>query len=255
MSLNIPPAVNYQNPMNSVPAIFGNTPPEGARLVPVDISWAAMGGPNNCISINLYGQAAQTLSQVVALSVDNSECGADVQFIFPDTSQTYTVPAYSPILTLPVFTNATQMFVLAPNATEADETRFAILNTMPPPIASPLSVEQQANSFNEVAVATGSTQIVPAGNDGVVQAIDVSFQFVSTACNVAWQIKDGMGKILAGGQAGASPIANNNAYIKSFNLSGLNIRYADGITFTQTVAGSGASALAVVNLYAKQVSV
>jgi hypothetical protein len=251
MPLTIPTAVNYQNPMNSVPALFASTPPEGARMVPIEIDWTTMGGANNCVSINLYGGAAMTLSQVVALSIDNSQCGADVQFIFPDSQQTYTIPAYEPAITLPVFTNATQMFVFSPDAADADFTRFAILNTMPPPLASPLSVEQQAVALNEVPVATGTTQLIAAGTNGVVEAIDVSFQFVSTAVNDGWQIVDGTGRVLAGGQAGASPISNDNVYIKSFAMSGLSLRYSNGLKFTQNITGDGSEALAVVNVYSR----
>lgn len=251
MGLNIPPAVNYQNPMNSVPALFAKTPPEGARLVPVEIDWVAMGGPNDCVAINLFGQAAATISQIVALSIDNSNCAVDVTFAFPDTSQTYVIPAFEPSITLPVFTNATNLFVYAPGASDSDFTRFAILNTMPPPLAAPLSVEQQIEVFDDVPVASGNTQIIANTLDGVIQAIDVSFQFVATACNVKWQLADGNGKVLAGGQAGATPIPNTNAYVKSFNMSGLNIRFSNGVVFTQTVSGSGTSALATVNVFTR----
>jgi hypothetical protein len=210
-----------------------------------------MGGPNNCLSINLYGGAAQTLSQVVAISIDNSNCAVDVTFIFPDTTQTYVVPAFEPMLTFPVFTNATNLFVYAPNATDGDFSRFALLNTLPPPLASPLSIEQQSDVFSDIPVATGNTQIIAAGTNGVAQAIDVSFQFVATACNVMWTLTDGNGKVLAGGQAAASPISNDNVNIKSFNMSGLNLRYSNGLKFEQTVSGSGASAISTVNVFSR----
>lgn len=251
MPLVVPPAKNYQNPMNSLPAIFGSEPPEGARLVPIEIDWASMGGPNMCVSINLFGQAAMTLSQIAALSVDNSNCGADVQFIFPDTQQTYTVPAYTSVTTFPVFTNATNLFVYAPTANIEDSTRFAILNTMPPPVALPLPQEQQTAVFNDIPVASGTTAILPAGTNGTIEAITVAFQFVSTACNVQWTLVDGetpTPKLLAGGQAAASPVPNTNVYVISYNASGLRLRFENGVNFIMTITGSGTAAVATVNI-------
>ena len=251
MAIRVPPSVNYQNPMNSVPAIWGGTPPEGARLIPLEIDWGQQGGPNNCVNINLYGGAAATISQIVAISIDNSDCGADVEFIFTDTAQTYTVAAYQPIATFPVFTNGTQVFVSSPGAGPHDTTRFALCNTMPPPVSLPLSAEQEVGVFNDIDVATGLTNLVDPVIVGTVEAITVSFQFVATACNVQWSIEDGetSPKVLAGGRAAASPIANDNAFALSYNLSGLRLKFAGGINFSMNITGSGTNAKASVNIY------
>jgi hypothetical protein len=252
MPLVLPPAANYQNPMNSVPAIFGAAPPEGARLVPIDIIWAAMGGPNNCVHINLFGGAAATLSQIVALSVDNSACAADVQFLFADTAQTYTVPAYAPNSTFAVFTNSTEVYVLSPLASGNDATRFCIHNTLPPPVALPLTaLEQQTAVFDNIPVANGTTVLIAPPASGVLEGITVSFQFTATACNVIWQLTDGEAtpKVLAGGQSAASPISNDNINIISFSQSGLFLRFLNGVRFVQAITGSGAGAAASVNLY------
>jgi hypothetical protein len=251
--LILPPARNYQQPMNSLPALFGNVPPEGARLVPIDIAWASMGGPNNCVSVNLYGGAPSTISQIVALSVDNSNCASDVQFLFPDTGQTYTVPAYTPSATFPVFTNATQVYALATGTVgAADETRFAILNTMPPPVALPLGSPQLSAVFNNIPVATGLTAILPSSVNGRIEAMTVSFQFVATACNVQWALQDSetpTPKILAGGQSAASPQANDNVFVVAYNQSNLNIRFFGGVNFSMNITGSGTGATATVNVY------
>jgi hypothetical protein len=253
MPLVLPPARNYQQPMNSVPALFGSDPPEGPRLVPIDINWQTMGGPNQCVSVNLYGGAPATISQIVALSVDNSGCAADVQFLFPDTGQTYTVPAYQPNATFPVFTNSTQIYVLAIGSVgAADDTRFAILNTMPPPVALPLSSPQLSAIFNNIPVASGTTAILPPAVNGRIEAMTVSFQFVATACNVQWILEDSetpTPKILAGGQAAASPIANDNLFYLAYSQSNLNIRFFGGVNFAMTITGSGTGATATVNVY------
>lgn len=254
MSIKVPVAVNYQTPMNFIAAKWTNeSPPEGPALVPIDIDWASMGGPNNCININLFGQSAETLSQIVALSVDNSDCAVDVRYIFTDTAQTYTVPARQGITTFPVFTNGTQMFVEADGAAAGDETRFSIHNLMPPAVSVPLSVELEAVVFNAIPVATGNTQLIAPGTDGIVQGLIVTFQWTATTCNDAWTIQDGNGTVLAGGQDAASDVANSNVKTIGAMLTGLNLRFVNGLKFVQNIgAGTPAGSLAAVNVFTRQ---
>jgi hypothetical protein len=66
---------------------------------------------------------------------------------------------------------------------------------------------------------------------------------------VQWTIADGAGKLICGGQAAASPISNDNIYIVSYNQSGLDQPFTNGLMFAQTLTGSGASAFATVNIH------
>lgn len=244
MPLIIPVAKNYQNPVNSLPAIFGQTePPEGPRLVPIEIDWGTMASPEGAVSINLYGGGAQTLSQIVAISVDNSGCGADIQFVFPDTSQTYTVAAYEPIATFPVFTNQTQFFVVSPNAEASDTTRFAILNTMPPAVSLPLSVEQQSASVGDLTVATGTTDLVAAGINGTLEGIFINFTFGSGAASAVWELVDGetTPKVIAAGNV-------SNADNSPVSIAPITVRFINGLKLVMTLTGAAGNQMAI-NLY------
>ncbi len=145
MPISIPPAIKYPNPLASLPDYWqqDRPPVEGPRQIPVEILWGTMGGSGSqkCIAFNGYGGgqgSANAFSRINALSVDNSACGCDVQFIFTDTSQTITIPAYSPYIVIPVFTNRVDFYVLTKGTVLSDDqTRFSVHNTLPPPIAVP----------------------------------------------------------------------------------------------------------------------
>jgi hypothetical protein len=245
MPLTIPPAVNYQTPLVSLPVVWSQSPVEGDRIVPVEITWATMGGAFNCVSINIYGGAAQTISQIVALSVDNSDCASDITFLFPDTQQSYGVKAQTPVATFPVFSNQTQFFVSAPAAGPSDVTRFGVLNSMPPPVALPETVPptQTASAANLRADITTAQQIIAAGVNGTLTGYTISFAFASApAGTVAYEFKDGTGAVLFAAGATASGLA--------VNVQGVALRFVNGVTFNVIGPTLGAAgSLAIVNAY------
>ena len=249
MGLTIPPAVNYAGPIASLPVVWDREPNEGSRIVPCEIDWGAMGGASNCVSVNLYGMAAQTLSQICALSVDNSSSAADVTFVFPDTSQTYTVRAGTPIATFPVFTNQTQFFVSAPNAQAADVVRFGVLNSVPPPVAlsEAAPIQQSAGNIAINLAATGSTQIVPATVNGTLTAVSVTYDLGAGSPQVPFQLLDGTGKLLA--QASGGSAGSGATYITVLSLSDIAMRFQQGIRFVLTGGVATAGSTAAVNLY------
>lgn len=165
MSLAIPASVNYPSPLVAVPSYMQDEPNEGRKQVPCEILWGSMGGTLKCVSFNLQNNATLNISQISTLKVDNSASGADVVFIFPDTSDTVTVPGGAPYVLVPVFSNATQFFVSAPTALSGDVTRFQILNYQTEPVDVPAGVEAQpANSSGVVLDGSGpvTTQLIPA---------------------------------------------------------------------------------------------
>lgn len=249
MPIVTPPAVNYPSPLVSVPARYNNEPTEGERFVPAEIDWATMGGTQDVVAFNLSISAAQTISQIVALSIDNSQCSTDIQFVFPDTGQTYTIPAYSPAEVVPVFTNALSFFVQALSAISTDITRFAIHNALPPPSSVDVTTEQQTATVGTVSTATGNTQIIPAGTNGRVEAIYVQGQFTGGANGSAVvELMDGQGNLIAVSQCSSNNTINQNVPV--FALSNLSVRFQNGLSFKvvgSTLAG-GSSAFAV-NVY------
>jgi hypothetical protein len=242
--LNIPPAINYASPLVSLPTIWDKPPTEGDRIVPCEIDWGIMGGPNNCVNINLFGGAAQTISQICAISVDNSACSADVQFIFSDTNQTYTVKAGTPVATFPVFSNSTQLFVYAPAAQALDVTRFGLLNSMPFPVALP-----EINPPVETTSATGinlvpvvSSQIIPVAISGVLTGFSISFAFAGAAPILNWSLTDATHTLYAG--------AVNSAAVGTVVVTENNLQllFTGGIKFNSS-GGAPATSEAVLNLY------
>lgn len=232
MPYQVPPAVNYPTPLVAIPSLVNRTPPDGERMVPVEIDWGTMGGADHCVAINLQNNATSNFSQIVALSIDNSDCGADIRFVFPDSGETTTIPAYSPKVIIEVFTSMTQFFVVAGFNSEAvlngDQTRFSILNFMPPPIAVPVTQEQAIAAVGTNATVA-STQVVPATEDGTLEQAYMTFtSFSATAGNADWSLKDGTGKVLGIGRVANE--GDQKTQLVIFQLVGVALRFSGGIT-------------------------
>lgn len=251
MPVVTPPAKNYPSPLVSVEARIFNDAPEGKRMMPVEIDWGSMGGADFCVAINLQNNSTAPISQIIALSVDNSDCGADIRFVFPDTGETTTIPAYSPKTILEVFTNQLQFFVQAGFNNEVventDTTRFSILNFLPPPIAVPVTLEQNAAVDGNLS-ADGSTSydLIAAGVNGTVESISVVRNSpITTTGFQRFNITDGDGQTLALGQFDATSGQSHNDVL--LNLTGIHVRFTNGLKLTQSGANVGGSYC--VNLY------
>jgi hypothetical protein len=245
MGLSIPVAVNYQSPLVSFPLKayrgFANTKecsaPEGPRTIPVEIDWINMGGSLNCVHFNVQdgvSGSANSFSQIAGLKIDNSLCGADVVFYFPDTSETLTIPAYSPDVIVPAFTNALEFWVQAVGDEPIDVTRFQILNFIPPPIAVPTSQEQNVSAAANIAITgAGSTQIIPATVSGTIEAVSLLGTIVTAgaAGEDSFQLIDGTTKVLGWGAIAASNAQSLTQLL--LNLSNTSIRFSGGVSIAQ----------------------
>ena len=245
MGLSIPVAVNYQSPLVSFPLKayrgFANTKecsaPEGPRTIPVEIDWINMGGTFNCVHFNIQdgvSGSANSFSQIAALKVDNSQCGSDIVFLFPDTSETLTIPAYSPDVIVPAFTNALEFWVNAIGEEPLDVTRFQILNFIPPPIAVPTSQEQNLSSAANLAITgAGGTQIIPLGTSGTIEAMSVLATYVTAtaAGESSFNLTDGTGKPLGWGALAGSAASSFTGLV--LNLPNTAIRFSNGVAINQ----------------------
>src|ERR1700761_8517018 len=102
MSIVIPQgAVNYQSPLVAVPDINQQQPREGMKLISCEIDWGSTDKGSGAVFFNLQNNATLEVSQICGLVVDNSNCGADLEFVFPDTSTTIGIPAYAPYTVVP----------------------------------------------------------------------------------------------------------------------------------------------------------
>lgn len=200
MPISIPPSVNYQSPLNAIPSRVLSAPKEGNHQIPCEILWGTMGGANKCVAFNIQNNATLEISQIAAIKVDNSACGASIQFIFPDTMETITVPAYMPDAIVPVFSNGLQFYVQAVAPINTDVTRFQLLNFLPPPVVVPTTEEQQTLVVGNIsAAAAGVLQILPTNVSGTIQGVQVSFGVASPAgdSNAIITIQDGNAKLIA----------------------------------------------------------
>jgi hypothetical protein len=253
MPLTVPASKPYPNPLASLPARWDKTPPEGARQITCEILWGAMGGPANCVEINAQNLDPQTFSQIAAMSVDNSLCGSDVVFLFPDTQETLSVPAYLPKAICEVFTQTRQFWVSCPNALPSDITRLTILNTTPPPVVIPVTNEQNIASTNAISVsASGSQQLVPATINGTLEDVYATYAFNNSASGqITWTLTDGTAKVIAQG-VNVSANGTQSAGVL-LNLNDVAIRFKGGLLFTWVTSGTlTAPSTVSFNVYYRQ---
>lgn len=253
-------AVNYPNALlavglrNSVD-VWKTAPAGGPKSIPVEIDWASMGGTDKVVQFNV-GNAGGTIGfeTLVALHVDQSACGADIEFVFTDTQETYTVPAYSPNSIFPIFTKSLEFYVISKlfgeDVEPADTTRFSIFNFVPPPISIPTSEEQAHNGIASIPL-DGATvsQLLTVATNGTLEEISIQ------ACGpvvgggtVQIVIADGNSRTLAVAAVSSGAITNLNAMV--LNLSGIHARFQGGITMTQS--GSNMGGILSVNTFFRE---
>jgi hypothetical protein len=242
MPLTVPVAQNYQSPLLFVSSVWQNEAPrEGPGSIACEIDWGTMGGANNCVSINPQASTSnpQSISQICALKIDNSSCGGDVQFLFPDTGDTISIPAGSPDTITPVFTRGTFFYVLCPSAEVEDVTRFQILNVLPPPLSvSAADFEQDTVSFNDIPNdGSSTTQLIPMTVNGSIQALQVLFAVAGASAggSAIYNIEDNTGRAIAGFQIAIPSGGSANDIV--LNLQDVRLRFVGGVK----IVGSGGS--------------
>jgi hypothetical protein len=225
----------------------GQTPINGPQCIPVEVDWGTMGGTDKIVGFNI-GNAGGTRSfaDLCAIQVDNSQNGADIEFIFTDTQTTYTVPAYEPYALFPIFTKALQFYCVSQIDGElveaTDITRFTLFNFVPPPVVLPASQEQDTSAVSAIAGAVGTTAVIAAGINGTINVVYVNyaspFGGLPAAGEMTWKLVDGSGKVLWTGQMGGGISSAWNVILA--NLSGVAFRFQNGINLVQTLAGGAA---------------
>lgn len=258
MTITIPGvAVNYQSPLLFFPTKWQNeSPPEGPGGISCEIDWGTMGGASNVVFVSPQNNTAsnQSMSQIVALCVDNSGCGGDCEFLFPDTSDILTMPAGSPRTISPIFTNGSSFYVSCPTAEPGDVTRFQLLNTLPPPLSVAGGFEQEAGVSTDIPNdgATGGT-LIADNISGYIENLNVyvTAADASAGGSYVYTFQDGNSNIIAGFQVAVPEAGNINALV--LNLQGVKLRFINGLTL---VASGGDTELGhiSINLYYKSPS-
>jgi hypothetical protein len=239
MPLSIPAFDQYQSPMFPLRGLWNSAPPEGDKFVNVEIDWLVT-TKSTAVQFSLSGNSPVSLSQIVALSVDNSRSGADVDFIFPDSGFVLTVPAHNQLVA-PVFSNALMFYASAPAAIAGDVTIIQILNSMPPPVPIAPSVQQNHAGIAGITIANGTTVVVPAGVNGTLNTISLTVS--GSAAGVAQlALTDGTGKSVW--VANVQTAAGSSTPIAA---SGLAVRFVNGLNLV--ITGATAAGAIVGNVY------
>lgn len=240
MALQVPPFNQYQAPLVPLRGLWNAAPAEGDRFVNVTIEWLVT-TTQNAVQFALAGNSPVSLSQIVALAVDNGGSGADVDFVFPDSGFVLTVPAHNQGV-FPVFTNALMFYAVAQTANPGDQTIFQILNSLPPPIPITPSVEQNHSSVAGLPLVNSTNPLIGPVN-GTLNAISMT---VSTVGAGVGQIAlvDGSNRTIW-----QSFIASDGGDRSTpLNISGLSLRFIKGVNLVislSTFTGSNV----VANLY------
>lgn len=133
----LPPGIDspYRGNYASLPTVMLKPPSEGNRTVPVIVLWTRDGQPPSyTIHFNARAQQVVSLSQICALHVDNTQCSATINVVFPDTNFQLQLGPNSEGF-YPVVTNSLEFYAyidVAPGPN--DRSVIQVLNFMPPPI-------------------------------------------------------------------------------------------------------------------------
>jgi hypothetical protein len=216
----VPPFVQYQTPLFPLRGLWNSPPVEGDRFVSAEINWGVTTKAGNAVQFDLSGNSPVAFSQIVAFSVDNSQCASDVEFLFPDSGYVLNVPAYNQGV-YPVFTNALMFYATAAVANVGDRTVFQVLNSMPPPVAiQPTQLQTVASVAAISLTASGNTQLIPATVSGTIKAMSISAEVGSSATVAGFFIQDGNGSNLW------SALLNVTEY---FSVMPIEVRFFNGL--------------------------
>jgi hypothetical protein len=256
MTINIPAFVQSQLPVVPLKGNWNRKPknpdgsPQDDMFVSQEIDWLAQGATaGKAIQFSMSGNSPVTLGQIAALVVDNSRCGSDVQFYFPDTGFELTVDARAQGI-FPVMTNALVFFAIGNNATNTDITIMQVCNTVPPPVAQFPASAQQVVGTASILIGTGaaSTALVAAGINGTLQSFSQTLTFQNAAVGgVTIALQDGTGAILWQGTytCPAGGIVN----IPITSPPGLNVRFRNGLNAVTVASSAGNSGSWFPNVY------
>lgn len=247
MPLIIPPNVPYQSPLVAVPAFWTRKAVEGPLVVPIEIDWASLAA--ECVSFNVGNIGTNPLSQIVAMTVDNSASGSDVQVIFPDVGQVLDVPAYETV-TSPVFTGGTSFYVSNQGELSVDVTRIIVHNSMPPSLSIPKSVFTSVAGVSGITLtANGTTTIIAANITGTIAAMSIAAELGSATAGFASALlRDGsMGQLWDATLA--IPASNPNNSVLA-NINGINARFVNGVYLDVSAVTAGMTNCGItLNIY------
>lgn len=237
----IPPFVQYQEQVIPLRGLWNSAPLEGDKFCNFSISWGSY--PTTAIQFSLSGNSPVAISQIVAFSVDNSRCGSDIDFLFPDSGFVLTVPAHNQLVA-PVFTNALMFYAVASNAGASDMTVFQVCNSMPPPV--PINPSEAMNHVSETGIPLHQTSnvIIPvlaSPTSGLLTGFSINWgESTDTVPSANLELIDGTSTVLWAGTI--------NTTQGQINITPINVRFKLGISLGILGSDYGTGTI-FVNLY------
>jgi hypothetical protein len=248
LPLSIPPFNQYQSPIVPLRGLWNAPPVEGDKFITAEIDWLVT-TTQQAVQFAVSANSPVAFSQIVALAVDNSRSGADVDFVFSDSGFVLTVPALNQGV-FPVFTNGLMFYAISQNAIEGDVTTFQVLNSMPPPTYINPSIEQNHASVSGIALTNGTTPVVPAGVNGTLNTVSIVVSYIAGAATEQASVNliDGTGRLIWATEVVAAADAAQSI---PFNLVGLALRFVNGLSILIS-SSSLTGGYIVANLYYSQ---
>jgi hypothetical protein len=229
LPLTIPPFDQYQSPLVPLRGLWNAAPQEGDKFITAEIDWLVTTRAQ-AVQFAVSSNSPVSFTQIVALAVDNSRSGSDVDFVFSDSGFILTVPAHNQGV-FPVFTNGLMFYAIASTAVAGDVTTFQVLNSMPPPTFIAPSVEQNHASIGGIGLVNGSTPLIPASITGTLNAFSITASLAGGGDAVITLI-DGTGRALF-----TTVLAQETgAQTTPYNLSGLSLRFVNGVSLMVSVS-------------------
>ena len=244
MPITVPAFTQFQGVLVPLRGLWNQTPSEGYRFINAELAWGSY-QPSAAVQFQLSGNSPVSLTQIVALFVDNRRCGVDVNFVFPDSGFTLTVPAHGQALS-PVLTNALMFYVVATGAAAGDVSVVQILNSLPPPIPLLPTALQAVAGVTGINAATGGTSVLIAPpTNGTLQSLSLTADLGGTTGTVGYYLQDGAGNTL---WYGASTATSPNAQNETVNITGMAVRFKNGLSLIVTPSGSPTGTI-IANVY------
>jgi hypothetical protein len=247
LPLTIPPFDQYQSPIVPLRGLWNAAPVEGDKFITAEIDWLVT-TKSQAVQFAVSANSPVAFSQIVALAVDNSRSGADVDFVFSDSGFVLTVPAHNQGV-FPVFTNGLMFYAIGSAAVQGDVTTFQVLNSMPPPTYIAPSVEQNHAGVIGLQLANGTTPIVGAGITGTLNTISLNVNVVEPAAagSAQFNLVDGTGRLIWATLIDAAASVTTNYPI---NVTGLAMRFVNGLSLV--ILNSSLTGSIVLNAYYSQ---
>jgi hypothetical protein len=245
LPLTIPPFVQYQSPIVPLRGLWNTSPKEGDMMISAEIDWL-VSPPGNAVQFSLSGNSPVAISQIVALGVDNSRSGADVQFVFSDSGSQLVVPAHNQLVA-PVFTNGLMFYAIAGAAVLGDVTAFLVFNSMPPPVPIAPSIAQNHAAITGVPLSNGTTPVIPPPTTGTLNTISMIISPTGGASPgvIVVSLVDGTGRAV---WSSAIELPAGETQTIPIDVSGLSLRFVNGLNLVLSGA-SNISGWMFGNLY------